>query len=99
MTAYEIHTLIDNAPHCPTPKFLTFRLQCVTIYLVGNYMIVHFFSLQFYVELYELEASQNIKLKQPLYEKRRKVINVKDSHGGESGIDGFWLQVSFYFLK
>ena len=59
-------------------------------------MIVHFFSLQFYVELYELEASQNIKLKQPLYEKRRKVINDKDSHGGESGIEGFWLQVSFY---
>ena len=25
MTAYEIHTLIDNAPHCPTPKFLTFH--------------------------------------------------------------------------
>ena len=66
--------------------------------LVGTYMIVHFFSIQFYVELYELEASQNIKLKQPLYEKRRKVINDKDSHGGESGIDGFWLQVSFYFL-
>ena len=62
-------------------------------------MIVHFFSIQFYVELYELEASQNIKLKQPLYEKRRRVINDKDSHGGgESGIEGFWLQVSFYFL-
>ena len=53
---------------------------------------------QFYVELYELEASHNIKLKQPLYEKRRKVINDKDAHGGESGIEGFWLQVgSFLF--
>ena len=93
MTAYEIHTLIDNAPHCAFPKFLTFHRT-----YLGTYMIVHFFSLQFYVELYELEASQNIKLKQPLYEKRRKVINDKDSHGGESGIEGFWLQVSFYFL-
>ena len=49
-------------------------------------------------KLYELEASRNIKIKQPLYEKRRKVINDKDSHGGESGIDGFWLQVKICFL-
>ena len=43
------------------------------------------------MELYELEAKQNIKLKEPLYAKRRKVINEKNEHG-DPGIDSFWLQ-------
>ena len=51
---------------------------------------------KFYVELYELEANQNIKLKEPLFEKRRKVINQKDQYG-EHGIQEFWLQV-WYFV-
>ena len=47
---------------------------------------------KFYVELYELEANKNIKLKEPLFSKRNKVINSKDERG-QPGIEGFWLQV------
>jgi hypothetical protein len=51
------------------------------------------------MELYDLDAFQNIKLKQPLYDKRRKVINCKNEFG-DPGIEGFWLQVflDFWFF-
>ena len=55
-------------------------------------------TFQFFVDLYELEAKINFKLKEPLYDKRKKVINQKNEHG-EPGIEGFWLHVSNYFLK
>jgi hypothetical protein len=48
------------------------------------------------MELYDLDAFQNIKLKQPLYDKRRKVINCKNEFG-DPGIEGFWLQVFLDF--
>lgn len=39
----------------------------------------------------------NIKKKEPLYEKRKHIINDKDVYG-DAGIEGFWLQVVFAFI-
>lgn len=46
---------------------------------------------QFYIDLFELEAKCTNKLKEPLYEERRRIVNCEDAFG-DTGIDGFWLK-------